>query len=189
MPGNPPDITAATAAKWRTEMTKTHEQAINLVRFCYCDSKPERPELRRPFSAGDWTYAEKPAAPSKAATTLFEENAQRARYKPAPKFELPELCEWEEKLTCLQCEGSRRRHRCPDCKCTCPNCGGAGLVTIRKHHETTIGRACFNSKYVAWLQELPNLALAQPPHKHAPLAFRFEGGEGLLMPIQPRNTA
>jgi hypothetical protein len=187
-------------------MSKTNEKAIDLEKFCYRGLEPERQKLCQPFSIGEWTYAtnghvavrvprrtdiaENPAAPTKEATTLFEEGTKRARYKPAPKSELPplETCEWEETLTCLQCNGTGKQHQCPDCSCECGECNGTGEVIFIRWHETTIGRACFNSKYIAWLQELPNLALGQP-HKHAPLPFRFEGGEGLLMPCKPRGSA
>ena len=156
--------------------------AIDLERFCFCGSRPERPELSQPFSIGEWTYAtnghvmvrvprradipENPAAPAKV-TTLFEESAPRARYKPAPTFELSEPYEWEETIPCLQCEGMGRKHQCPDCECECAACDGTGLMTFIRWHETVVGRACFNSKYIAWLQALPNLALGHPV-KRAP---------------------
>ena len=47
-----------------------------------------------------------------------------------------------------------------------------------------IGCAIFAAEYIAWLQQLPNLELDRVRRGGAPLRFRFDGGEGLLMPCR-----
>ena len=51
--------------------------------------------------------------------------------------------------------------------------------------RTRIGSVPYDSRYLSWLQSLPNVEIG-PPHKRNPLAFRFDGG-GLLMPCGPRR--
>lgn len=165
--------------------------AINLEMFC----DPDRPPIARPFSAGEWTYAtnghilvrvprrknvaENPAAPAVEASRLLE-FLRKARYKPAPKFELPEEpFEWEEQFKWHRCSGSGHEHSCPNCNCKCPRCNGVGIYTVPNWHKTHIGKARYNSKYISWMQSLPQL---EQPYRRKPLAFRFDGGEGLLMP-------
>ena len=168
------------------------DPTISLEIFCH----PDRPELVRPFSIDTWTYAtnghvlvrvprrddvaENETAPNVAR--MFPDDAPKARYKPAPKFEIPERFDREEE--CFGCGGTGKAHHhwCPDCQCVCDRCNGTGkateLVTVK------IGRASFNSKYVSWLQQLPNLELDRVPRGFKPMRFRFDGGEGLLMPCR-----
>lgn len=44
-----------------------------------------------------------------------------------------------------------------------------------------IGKAFFFAPYIEWLQTLPALQIGKPKPSR-PLPFRFEGGEGLIMP-------
>ena len=166
---------------------------INLEIFCATD----RPKLARPFSIGAWTYAtnghilvrvprrddvaENPDAPN--ASLVYEKVKSPRRYKQVPQFELSGPFEWEEERECWRCRYHKGKiHDCPDCKCACPECGGTGKLTDRNFKKTQIGRVGYNSKYISWLQSLPGVEIG-PPHKKDPLAFRFDGGEGLLMPL------
>jgi hypothetical protein len=154
---------------------------INLEKFC----DPCRYGLDRPFSIGPWSYAsnghvlvrvprrsdiaECKAAPDAAA--LFSEYAAQPAYKPAPKFEIAP----EE--TCNRCGGTGLKHDCPDCACECRACDGEGVTK----QPVDIDGVPFAARYVEWLLDLPDLEItvARPAK---PLAFRFAGGEGLLMP-------
>jgi hypothetical protein len=163
---------------------------IDLDRFC----NPDREIIARPFSVGEWTYAtngwilvrvprredvaENPAAPDIEHTRLIE-YLRKPRYKPAPKFELQEPFEREDQFECFYCVGSGHEHRerCSSCTCICPRCDGTGKLATPNFRRTSIGKALYNSKYISWMQSLPQLELGQP-HKRNPLAFRFDGGEG-----------
>jgi hypothetical protein len=183
--------------------------SVNLEMFC----DPSRPAIGRPFSVGTWSYAtngailvrvprrddvaENPAAPNEHAARLCEIVKWPRRYRPVPRLELSEPFEWEEELEChwLKCGWFRGRgkvHECPDCKCECPKCSGTGQCphchgtgkyTRKNPKQTRIGSATYTSKYLAWLQSLPDVEI-WPPRKRDPLAFRFCGGEGLLMPCE-----
>jgi hypothetical protein len=168
---------------------------LNLEKFC--DSA--QPALARPFSFGDWTIAsnnhiavrvprrpdiaENPDAPNDRALKLFEQVGMKRRYRPAPAFELTEPFEWNEEFECATCRGDGKMHACPDCKCKCQVCDGAGKQTIERFRTITLGRAHYQAKYLSWLQPLPGLQLG-PTHRQNPLAFRFDGGEGLLLPCR-----
>jgi hypothetical protein len=171
-------------------------QPINLEMFCSSD--PSRPVLARPFSIGLWSYAtnghilvrvprrddvaENPEAPN--AAHFYETAKKPRRYEPLPKLELAEPFEWEEQLECWRCLGKGKAHHfCPDCRCECRECSGTGKGTTKHFKTTQIGSGSYNSKYVSWLQSLPNTEIGQP-YKRKPLAFRFRGGEGLLMPCR-----
>jgi hypothetical protein len=179
---------------------------INLELFCSSD----RPELARPFSAGSWSYAtnghilvrvarrddvaEIPNAPNAAA--VCETVKWPRRYKPLPEIDLSEPFEWDEELECQfldcgWCRGKGKKHDCPNCKCECPQCSGTGKCkfcngtgkyTVKRLKSARIGSASYNSRYLSWLSSLPSAEIG-PPHKKNPLAFRFDGGEGLLMPL------
>jgi hypothetical protein len=166
--------------------------AVSLEMFCSQD----RPELSRPFSIGAWTYASdgyvlvrvprrddvsERAAPD--ASRLFPDDAPKPRYRPAPKFTIPETIQREEK--CWYCRGTGKKHgeRCPTCQCEdCTSCSGTGRLT--KLETVKIGYAVFQARYISWLQSLPNLEVAKHRGGIEPLRFRFDGGEGLLMPCR-----
>jgi hypothetical protein len=167
-------------------------QPINLEMFC----DPSRPELAQPFSIGAWTYASnghvlvrvprrddvaERAAPD--ASRLFPADAPKPRYKPAPKFTIPERFEREEK--CWRCRGTGKRHgeHCPTCQCEdCAQCSGTGKIT--RLETVKIGYALYWAKYIGWLQSLPRLELAKHRGGAEPLQFRFDGGEGLVVPCR-----
>jgi hypothetical protein len=134
--------------------------AINLEVFCD-PNDPSRPWLGQPFSAGAWTYATD--GHIMVRVPRLDDIAESP--DAAPKAE-------------------SHRERCPSCNCKCHRCDGTGKLTFAGFHRTTIGKALYNSKYVSLLQTLPQLELGQP-HRSNPLPFRFDGGEGLLMPCRP----
>jgi hypothetical protein len=167
---------------------------ISLEPFC----DPTRPGLDRPFSRGAWTYAtnghvavrvnrrddiaENPAAPDaeKLFSLQFIKKGRRC-YAPAPKLQLSEPFEWIDEIECRGCGGSGKKHDCPNCQCDCSFCDGTGKQALPQFQQVALGHAHYKAKYLYWLQTLPGLELG-PTQKRKPLSFRFEGGEGLLMP-------
>jgi hypothetical protein len=103
--------------------------------------------------------------------------------------------------------------KCPDCKgegeCDCPTCGHAGDCTRcsgsgyifdataskepcgdcdgQGHHETLasieVGIARFQNRYLRLIAALPGLEF-QPHGPLEPGRFRWDGGEGMLMPVK-----
>ena len=168
------------------------DRTINLEIFCH----PDRPELVRPFSIDTWTYAtnghvlvrvprrddvaENETAPNVAR--MFPDDAPKARYKPAPKFEIPRGLTARRNVSVAAAPGKRTITGVQ----TVSACATAATARERLPKLVTvkIGRASFNSKYVSWLQQLPNLELDRVPRGFKPMRFRFDGGEGLLMPCR-----
>jgi hypothetical protein len=126
--------------------------------------------------------AENPDAPN--AAHFYEIAKKPRRYEPLSRLELSEPFEWEEENICGWCHGKGKVHHfCPDCRCERRECCGTGKAITRHFKTTQIGSGSYNSKYVSWLQWLPNAEIGQP-YKRKPLSFRFNGGEGLLMPCR-----
>lgn len=50
--------------------------------------------------------------------------------------------------------------------------------------QTQIGVHWFDSKYIDMLNKLPNIKVSETHPESTPMAFRFDGGEGLLMPMR-----
>lgn len=162
---------------------------IDLRPFCY---KGElRPVLRQPFSRGRWTYAtdggilirvprrddvpEDPVAPH--AERIIDPIPLAAELQSLPSFDFPE----PQKITCPKCDGSGRKHECPDCNCECMRCDGKGFE--EKVITGGIGNAVYQARYLKLLATLPSVLVpASPPPGREPMRFTFEGGgEGLLM--------
>jgi hypothetical protein len=80
-------------------------------------------------------------------------------------------------VTCPDCEGGL----CPTCRQKCPTCRGDALVhkegrTVRLAERTHVAVA-----YYKLLRALPGCQWHQPaPNK--PIYFRFDGGDGVVMP-------
>lgn len=166
---------------------------LNLQQFCSTDES--RYYLHKPFSRDAFSYAtnghvmvrvprrddipEVEGAP--AAEQIFPSNVSYG-FSPVPAVDLPADTVVIEKEECEDCEGAGHEHDCPDCQCECFNCGGKGFIETDKLQVSVgIGAGIYQGKYVALLLGLPNLELG-PISATNPLHFRFDGGEGLLMP-------
>ena len=166
---------------------------IDLQKFC-CKPHDNRYNLEHPFSRGEWTYATNghiavrvprvadsfDNKDSPAAETLSWPTAGM-KFTAAPKIEIPRLKEWE----CQTCDGRGSKHDCPDCNCSCDVCFGTGQQ-IEKI-SVGVGPSVFNARYVSLALALPNLEFG-PLHKIEPVPFRFDGGQGLLMPMRSTFT-
>lgn len=169
---------------------------INLEMFC---SGPDRPELAQPFSIGEWSYAsnghimvrvprredvpENEADLPKKAPGLFPK--AKPRFRRVPKL-LPDDAELAVTTTedCFECAGTGRGHPdCAACRCTCPDCDGEGTITTKTYAQVKVGKVPFCVLYISWMQSLPDLEIG-PARRMTPLSFRFDGGEGLLMPVR-----
>jgi hypothetical protein len=75
---------------------------------------------------------------------------------------------------CKSCEGSGRLPECPSCE-------GTGKLYPEKRIE--IGAAKFHPKYLLRLASLPNCKIG-PMGPTEVAWFKFDGGEGVLMPVR-----
>lgn len=162
---------------------------IDLQPFCGRDEY--RPYLHKPFSRGAYTYAtdgrlllrvarrddvpENDRAPDCEAAVFSK--LQCSEYA-APDFALPDVK--PEREDCILCEGRGFEHDCPSCQCTCPECDGAGH--IEKPQSTTINGSLITLKYARLMFTLPDLQLQVPPCGEKPMLFKFDGGDGAVMP-------
>lgn len=162
----------------------------------YCSEDERRINIRTPFTRGEFTYAtnghilvrvprqedapERDDAPH--AERVYDPPAANAgEYLP---ISFPRLPKWEcEKDECPSCDGRGTDHDCPDCQCKCDDCSGNGEVVIEPKDYVAIDGISFSLKYALMLAELSNLRIgvARP---NEPLAFQFDGGAGILMPVK-----
>lgn len=161
----------------------------------FCGTEETRPYLMQPFSRGEFTYAtnghicvrvprrdDAPEQERPDVSKLCFEPA--APFEPASIYPLPPV-EFED---CEACDGRGAVHDCPACQCVCEWCSGKGECSTDAGISASILGHAFNLKYVRMLFALPELivAMCEPCGakgwgRIAPLAFRFDGGEGLLM--------
>lgn len=171
---------------------------IDLNKFC--DPDDEATEISVPFTADgytwatnrhimirvaeDYNYSDLRIGKRGKASQVFNEGYKiSAKY--APLEPLPPSL-GIHKITCRDCAGRGKEHYCPSCNCKCLSCGGSGEQDYIGGDDCTsvsIGEAFFDIKYIRLLQDLPNLKVQTTPPEHDPMSFRFDGGEGLLMPL------
>jgi len=122
---------------------------------------------------------------------------------------LPKETPQTKSAPCGNCEGKGKFDKCPDCegkgsmecdlghthncsKCRgrgytkghseiCQECKGTGMVTGDLY--VRIGASCFNYAIVRKVLELPGIRIA-PSVESKPTYFAFDGGDGLMMPVQ-----
>ena len=80
---------------------------------------------------------------------------------------------------CEACQGTGYEHDCPDCSCNCPICGGTGK--LEEFTIVKIGNRYFSSGYIRLVERLPGAIISDVEGEC--LAFRFDGGVGLLMKV------
>lgn len=162
---------------------------INLQAFC-ANSYEERSYLRQPFMHRGYQYATNghiivripapgtesinfPFKPGSAAEGLFADSTHAA-HSPLPAYSLGVICKI--------CAGTGQNQARPGSLRECALCGGYG--SFFKALNTPI--AVFDVRYFNWISKLPNARIALQPFPK-PSHFIFDGGEGLLAPIDPET--
>lgn len=183
----------------------TEEKIAMLQSFCSTDSS--RPRLHSPFTQGEHTYATDgsvliriPAiaeigprddAPAGAAGSLFIDAAEdfaKGEFKALPSVDV---------VACRFCEGAGKikQVRCGHCgnwtkipvECPYESCDGKGNAPANSN-GVLFGTQMINPYYVWKLSGLPGIVIANASKSWAdPLAFKFDGGEGLLMPMRTKS--
>lgn len=158
----------------------------------FCSTASWRPYLQGPFSRGEFTYATDghvlvriprdadvpEVEKSPAAEKIFEQNPAE-NFVHAPIGPIAKQT-W---MDCETCDARGYEHECPDCACKCEDCGGEGRESADRHHSIGVMGIPLGLRLVRLIWTLPGLELAFPPPKDfgAPWAFRFDGGEGVVM--------
>ncbi len=163
----------------------------------FCDE--EIPNFKEPWTKGNWTYATNgkicirvPAvdgveenAFTPQADRLFDTAFAPKQWSPVPKVEKPEQ---PKEIECDECEGSGKsdENQCEFCGKypECEECGGSGKIMkppLVKKKE--IDGVIFDEKYLYLIQKLPGIEIGVNSLPDAS-RFRFDGGEGLLMPMR-----
>lgn len=165
---------------------------IDLQKFC--STRSDRKSICQPWSEGEWTYAtdgrvivrvprradvpENPDAPKNVNKTIFDCNPNDGKFQPLPTFTAP------KKVTCDNCGGDGQ------CVCSacdaqhdCGCCKGTGTV-LETLPGVKFGNQLVNPKYLALIADLPSAVLANGTKKYETVTFKFDGGEGRLMPMR-----
>lgn len=171
---------------------------IDLKPFCGTDVY--RSYLHQPFSQGDFTYAtnghicmrvpRREDAPEQDKVNPSAMPWDKAQdFAPLPMLTLPEKS--TDIRECDECYDGYE-HDCPDCECICEACHGTNQIDFDSDEKMSVDLfgIPFALRYVRLLMTLPGvqISLVQMPTFDAAkgLAFRFEGGDGLLMPLRER---
>lgn len=148
----------------------------------------------------------RPDAPKNAAKLFLagnKANWQALLPLPEPETTPCKYCNGKGKQfkACPDCGGSGKRH-CDSCgnehadcrlcagtgesseykDATCLNCNGAG--TLPTLQIVCIGEQPVNVELLRMIHSLPGLEICNSLSDLEPLHFRFDGGEGLLMPVK-----
>jgi len=110
---------------------------------------------------------------------LFEK-VPTTEFKKAPTIVIPPR---EEDEPCGKCMGRGLLHDCPSCECRCPSCAGSGHESEYRNLSFGYEKGIFAGRYLALIKDLPNLQFGKATELE-PMVFRFEGGDGLLMPMR-----
>ena len=165
---------------------------IDLKKFCVVGGKGVRAHFSRPFSVAAWTYANngwlcvrvprRDDVPERPETTKVGAHLMR-------EWDHDNLDDWSE--------GPRPLADPPDCK----SCGGTGSIRVECADEISVscpyckgsGRRQFvrlkwenrylNDDLLRQIAELPGLAFSAVGQPAEVVRFRFDGGEGLMMPM------
>jgi len=79
-------------------------------------------------------------------------------------------------------------HECPNCECECSSCDGSGDIKVNSDDDKSIDILAlpFSLRYVRLVTTLPNVQIAKIALLDdigTCLRFKFDGGDGLLMPL------
>ena len=169
---------------------------IDLSLFC-ADRGVGRPDLSRPFSRLDWSFAtdghiavRMPRLPHIPPGSVgIEEVFATVDFSGFLPAVIPQ---WDAtQRDCPLCAVSMRRCsaceevHCEDCDGPCEACDGNGLQP--PGFSVNVHDGIFNAKYIRLIGGLPDLKIPPRYRWPEPLPFVFNGGCGLLMPMSRRD--
>lgn len=172
---------------------ETKTAAIDLQKFCSLEALEgewNSGKTGKPWTSGGFTYATNghlcvrlPAIPE------IPDNKEAPNTASLPWDAVVTEDQWLkidllkfEQVDCEVCQRGEPIHRCPDCSCECENCDDGKVF---KDPVVKIGSKSVNPKYLKRIQELPNALVApDATPKEQAIPFKFDGGQGLLMPMR-----
>ena len=164
----------------------------------FCGKEGNRPYLHHPFSRDEFTFATDgricvrvpriAGIPERDKHEINPTNLpwdQTAEFSPLPELKLPPQTTDMELCACY----GGKIHDCPDCECECENCDGRGETKVNSDDDKSIDILAlpFGLRYVRLVTTLPNVQIAKiawPNDTVTGLRFKFDGGDGLLMPLK-----
>lgn len=172
-------------------------ELTELQKFCDTNTYHEAYGITKPFSRGEWTYATNghicvriprisaithEASVSKSAEKLFADaKARTAVWQPLPDFEL-------KRSVCNTCGGTGYTKGCgkdAELSFKCEDCDGSGEIKLPGKYivQGSNGTTQISAIYLDMIKDLPNVMIA-PYDETSGFLFRFDGGEGMLMPMR-----
>ncbi len=156
----------------------------------YCDDpKNGRYQLSEPWSDDKYTYAsnghilvrvpkfsdssKRKDSPTGLGKKSFDEIFKA---EPVKWFSIPTV--HPKHQDCEDCNG-KGKFKYHGETVQCEECDGKGKYL--RHISVDIGGVAFSDVYLSWIAELPNSTIG-PFKVDEPARFKFDGGEGLLMP-------
>lgn len=165
--------------------------SIDLTTFC----STSRPQVDHPFTVGGHTYytdgyiaVRVPAiegtptdGPENVAT--YFDGMDAVEYRHLPSFVLPPGGKFL--VTCEDCDGTGKCHECPDCHCQCDRCNGTGKEERDSddRNSVTFNGVNYGLTIFRRVLVLPTLRFETKPRERDVTRFRFDGGEGIVMPL------
>ena len=171
---------------------------VNLDFFCH----DTRPELLKPFSIRDHSYASNGHWLVRVARrvdivelddeVLFQRVLKviSEAGQPGNVHEVIVSLPPATEIACTACGGNGKEHSdCPCCECECSFCDGDGICSSDTDLSVGIGASSCSGVLIRHLLTLPKFRIAPRSKKQnsAPLWFSFDGGDGLLMPLHGKS--
>ena len=168
----------------------------------FCGDNDIRYYLNEPFSEGEFTYATNGhiliRVPRRDDAKEVEADSMKNRLPkmfadnpfllPVEIPDIPPMVEGD--CDCCNGEGTH------DYKCgnappyACGECNGTGKQMTElgdtQWPEIEVGNAAFAPKYLRLIKTLPGIQFSPNTRDHS-AAFKFDGGDGLLMPMRKRS--
>lgn len=156
----------------------------------FCGTDEQRTSIQAPFTRGPFTYAtnghvlvrvprldDVPQIEGTPHAEVIFDKAARQEVGPPPVLTLPPY-ETEE---CDACSEGEAIHDCPNCNCSCEECGDTREIEVKT--SCTVNGEFFDTKYMHQLLTLPGFKFSKEPPPKQGARFEFDGGEGYLMPL------
>lgn len=181
---------------------------IDLSKFC--DSETSRYSLQEPFTlrgaiyATDGRIAVRVFAPGDADTAAPDKRFPKMEeifppvdgdWEPWPKIDVCNFCEGTNKSICSKCGGDGMCNRCScGSEHECGHCDGTGDVCCEKcttpgSLDHRFGKSELALKYAFLISHLPCVEYLPTDKPDVVVRFRFEGGEGAVMPLAKERIA